>query len=1154
MKKLLAMLAMTACATVFAEKATVNGIEWTYTLQPGDTVMLGDGAGAAIKADKAVGAVKIPSSLGGYKVTAIAEGAFMDCKNMTSVTVPEGVTDIEQSAFLDCSKLTSVKLPDSLRYISRLSFNGCPDTLYDVKTAPGLKLVDGWVLCKDSGLSGAVNLTGRRGLASRAIENCDSITSVTIPGNITEIVDNFYECESLQIATIASGVKTIENSFRFCDNLQTVTIPSSVTFIISSFVSCDHLSNVAIPSTATYVDDSFRECDDSLYDTTTIPGAQIVDGWVVEVDQDFSGTLDLTGAKGIGSLAIRDCANLTALHLPKDFQYICGRIVNSKLAEYSVDSQNQVYTSYNKALYSKDRKTLLRVPNAATEIVFPSEVTTIGTKAAYDNRNIKHLTIPSSVKTIEERAFEDCSNIEDLTLSEGLVTIGHNAFNYCRNVENIRVPSTVKEIGYAAFGMCYDLEKLLLPDTLEGEISELYIVGGKDGKGKDLKIEYYSTGDRTVTFDANGGTPAKTTIKRAKNAKIGSFPKVTLKGYTLKGWYTKKSGGTEVKETTKVTKDVTYYAQWKTNKYKIKFNANGGKGSAPKTMTVAYGKAVKLSANKFKRTDYTFLGWSKSKKATKATYKDKAKVKNLSHKNGATVTLYAVWSRNVYKVNFMSHGGSGTMKTLSVKSGEKTKLTANAFKKTGYTFKNWSTKANGKGDVYKDNGYIQLTKSGGAKVKLYAQWTPNKYKIKFNKNGGKGTAPKTINAVYDEEVKMPSNKLKRTKYTFLGWSKSKKATTATYERKEKVKNVATGGTVTLYAVWIPNKYTICLEPNGAAGTTKKQVAKLNAKVKLDNAFEREGYILKGWATSPNGKVVYAPGASVINLAKVGKSKTLYAVWSLPDWACGSFLGCCGYVDDTNNHWYDGKVSGTISTLGKLNATLTFVGKSGGVTTATVSASDFTYNAKQPLDKLILDLLDYDDDLDPVDLKPAINAGLYNPTSTTHPAYIYKDVTVNLPDGTSRKVNIVVFQWYYDGKGSRGVCAVKYSDTFMCGLEQDLYASKTLTLPKFDGTPVVDMPVEIFDDAGLSGITKGTATFKADGTVVVEAYSGTVKQFSATCKSRMWLGATGEYGLVFCGSVDEVTANGTYIGFDFQLRAGSDGKVSASEIFFGEEDD
>jgi len=167
------------------------------------------------------------------------------------------------------------------------------------------------------------------------------------------------------------------------------------------------------------------------------------------------------------------------------------------------------------------------------------------------------------------------------------------------------------------------------------EILDLLKKAGSSSSSSSKKV--------TVTFNANGGD-----LSEAKKLKVGStlgaLPSCTRKGYTFKGWYTKKSGGTRVSATTKVTAKVTYYAQWTANKYKIVFNANGGKGTM-KALTATYGTSIKLTANAFKRTNYKFLGWAKSKSATEVKYKNKSSVKNLTSTSGKTVTLYAVWKR-----------------------------------------------------------------------------------------------------------------------------------------------------------------------------------------------------------------------------------------------------------------------------------------------------------------------------------------------------------------------------------------------------------------------------------------------------------------------------------------------------------------------------
>ena len=136
-------------------------------------------------------------------------------------------------------------------------------------------------------------------------------------------------------------------------------------------------------------------------------------------------------------------------------------------------------------------------------------------------------------------------------------------------------------------------------------------------------------------------TEAKRTVEAG--AAVGSLPTPTKTGYAFAGWWTAKIGGVEITADTAVTEDATYYARWTANKYTIKFYANGGKGTM-KTISAAYGKNVKLTANAFKRTGYKFAGWAK-KNNGKVAYKKTAKVKNLTDKDGKTVTLYAVWKK-----------------------------------------------------------------------------------------------------------------------------------------------------------------------------------------------------------------------------------------------------------------------------------------------------------------------------------------------------------------------------------------------------------------------------------------------------------------------------------------------------------------------------
>lgn len=80
--------------------------------------------------------------------------------------------------------------------------------------------------------------------------------------------------------------------------------------------------------------------------------------------------------------------------------------------------------------------------------------------------------------------------------------------------------------------------------------------------------------------------------------------------------------------------------------YNIRFDANGATSGKMSTLRkVPYNKKVKLTANKYSRKGYKFLGWNTKKNGKGKMYKNKASVKNLTKTNRKTVTLYAIWKK-----------------------------------------------------------------------------------------------------------------------------------------------------------------------------------------------------------------------------------------------------------------------------------------------------------------------------------------------------------------------------------------------------------------------------------------------------------------------------------------------------------------------------
>ena len=112
-----------------------------------------------------------------------------------------------------------------------------------------------------------------------------------------------------------------------------------------------------------------------------------------------------------------------------------------------------------------------------------------------------------------------------------------------------------------------------------------------------------------VSFQAGGGsgTMADVLMGREEALPANQF---TMKGYTFQGWAT-SSGGSVVyldQAVVDVSSNMTLYAVWKANTYRITYDANGGSGTMADTV-VTYGVSTKLRTPTFTRSGYTLTGW-----------------------------------------------------------------------------------------------------------------------------------------------------------------------------------------------------------------------------------------------------------------------------------------------------------------------------------------------------------------------------------------------------------------------------------------------------------------------------------------------------------------------------------------------------------------
>ena len=333
-----------------------------------------------------------------------------------------------------------------------------------------------------------------------------------------------------------------------------------------------------------------------------------------------------------------------------------------------------------------------------------------------------------------------------------------------------------------------------------GNKEEIENLSAKNGAVVDLYAQW-SRDTYKITYKTNGGELADGTAKKY-NVDTRTFKLKTpvRYGYTFKGWYKDKKCTRRVTQVKKGTiGNLTFYAKWQINKYKIKYDGNGATSGSMKGVSVCqYGKTYTLTKNKFKRTGYVFEGWNTKKNGKGDFYEDGEDIRNITAKNGKTVTLYAQWSKKQYTIKYVLDGGTISSENPTGYYYDTPTIQLAAAAKEGYTFKGWYT------DSAFKNKITKIKKGTRKNYKLYAKWKINTYNIVFDGNGATSGSMKSISSCkYNTSYKLSANTFQRNGYKFIGWSTKADGSDTFYGDGATVSNLSltNGATVKLYAQW-----------------------------------------------------------------------------------------------------------------------------------------------------------------------------------------------------------------------------------------------------------------------------------------------------------------------------------------------------------------
>lgn len=386
-----------------------------------------------------------------------------------------------------------------------------------------------------------------------------------------------------------------------------------------------------------------------------------------------------------------------------------------------------------------------------------------------------------------------------------------------------------------------------------------------------------------ISYDANGGSGSATatTGNTLSTVTVGNGAGISRGGYTLVGWNTAADmSGTAYGAGNSLVMPaggITLYADWNANSYSVTYNSGGGSAVASGSYSTA-GSITLPAAPTF--AGYSFAGWfvaASGGSALGATY---------APSGYGNITIYAQWTANAQTIGYNANSGTGSIASVSTVTGATVSLDPGTLMvRTGYTLLKWNTSANGSGTDYALSASATVPATG---LTLYAIWQAINYGVTYNANGAtSGTAPTdATNYNIGQSITVLANSnLVRTGYTFAGWNTQADGAGTTYASGNRF--TVGSASVTLYAKWTANTYTVTYNANGASGSAARSGASVTsdsyttagATVTLPDVgtMAKRGYNFGGWSTSAGGSAL-ASGTAAAYTATA--NVTLYAVWTI----------------------------------------------------------------------------------------------------------------------------------------------------------------------------------------------------------------------------------------------------------------------------------
>jgi hypothetical protein len=356
------------------------------------------------------GFVTVPSKIRTFDVLRIGHNAFMGCRFITGISVPECVTYIGTNAFSGCRKLKEVTIGGKITEIKDGTFDGC-SSLERVSFTNTVKKIGARAFYGCRSLVDIKMLDNVQSIGEDAFRNCTSLTNVILPEGLKGLGDcAFFGCDSLASVSIPDSLSDIPlGTFYLCNSLKTLEVDADNPFYSSrNNILCDKSGTVALL------------CAPGLLEVDIPAGVTNIAQYSFERCRPLQRVNIPDSVLWIEHSAFWGCESLQSVTIPKNVQGIgwwafsaCDQLVEFKVAE-----GNPRYSARNGMLCTKSGREVVCCPEGLKEVEIPEGVVGISEMAFGYNTNIVKIVIPDSVVYIGGGAFNYCESLAEVHLSE----------------------------------------------------------------------------------------------------------------------------------------------------------------------------------------------------------------------------------------------------------------------------------------------------------------------------------------------------------------------------------------------------------------------------------------------------------------------------------------------------------------------------------------------------------------------------------------------------------------------------------------------------------------------------------------------------------------------------------------------------------------